>query len=272
LHSRTLNATPLRPQIECAGIHTQAVEIVKANGFEDTITLIRAKVEDITELPDGIEKVDIIISEWMGYFLLYESMLDTVLVARDKWLAPGGLLFPDKANLYVAAIEDAEYREEKINFWDNVYGFDMSNIKQLALVEPLVDVCNANQVMSDQAPVLTIDLYTVTKEQLDFQADFELTVDRNDYCHALVAYFDVAFTKTHTGIGFGTGPKDTYTHWKQTVFYLEQELVVQEGDKISGTIKVARNAKNPRDLDIDLTTKVAGANPVDPFTRTYRLR
>jgi protein arginine N-methyltransferase 1 len=23
-------------------------------------------------------KVDIIISEWMGYFLLYESMLDTV--------------------------------------------------------------------------------------------------------------------------------------------------------------------------------------------------
>ena len=30
--------------------------------------------------------MDIIISEWMGYFLLYESMLDTVLYARDKWL------------------------------------------------------------------------------------------------------------------------------------------------------------------------------------------
>jgi hypothetical protein len=34
--------------------------------------------------------VDIIISEWMGYFLLYESMLDTVIWARDKWLKPGG--------------------------------------------------------------------------------------------------------------------------------------------------------------------------------------
>ena len=31
-------------------------------------------------------QVDIIISEWMGYFLLYESMLDTVLYARDKWM------------------------------------------------------------------------------------------------------------------------------------------------------------------------------------------
>jgi protein arginine N-methyltransferase 1 len=48
------------------------------------ITLVKGKLEEIT-LPDGIEKVDIIISEWMGYFLLYESMLDTVLYARDKW-------------------------------------------------------------------------------------------------------------------------------------------------------------------------------------------
>ena len=33
-----------------------------------------------------IRQVDIIVSEWMGYFLFYESMLETVLVARDKWL------------------------------------------------------------------------------------------------------------------------------------------------------------------------------------------
>lgn len=46
---------------------------------------MRGKVEEV-ELPDGIEKVDIIISEWMGYCLFYESMLKTVLYARDKWL------------------------------------------------------------------------------------------------------------------------------------------------------------------------------------------
>lgn len=51
----------------------------------------------------------------MGYFLLYESMLDTVLLARDKYLAPGGLLFPDTATIYLAAIEDQDYKEEKIN-------------------------------------------------------------------------------------------------------------------------------------------------------------
>ena len=61
------------------------------------------------------DQFDIIISEWMGYFLLYESMLDTVLLARDKYLKPGGLIFPDVATLYIAAIEDSEYKEEKIN-------------------------------------------------------------------------------------------------------------------------------------------------------------
>jgi len=28
----------------------------------------------------------------MGYFLLYEAMLDTVLFARDKWLVKDGLV------------------------------------------------------------------------------------------------------------------------------------------------------------------------------------
>ena len=108
--------------IDMSEIITKAREIVKENGYEDVITLIKGKVEEV-ELP--VDKVDIIISEWMGYFLLYESMLDTVLYARDKWLVKDGLIFPDKATLYIEGIEDAEYKEEKINYWDNVYGFGL---------------------------------------------------------------------------------------------------------------------------------------------------
>ena len=80
--------------------------------YVTVITLVKGKLEDV-ELP--IQQFDIIISEWMGYFLLYESMLDTVLLARDKYLKPGGLIFPDTASLYICAIEDQDYKEEKIN-------------------------------------------------------------------------------------------------------------------------------------------------------------
>ena len=53
---------------------------------EKTITLVKGKIE---EIDIGVDEVDIIISEWMGYFLLYESMLDSVIFARDKWLRKG---------------------------------------------------------------------------------------------------------------------------------------------------------------------------------------
>lgn len=85
----------------------------------------------------------------MGYCLFYESMLSTVIFARDKWLAPGGLIFPDRATLYLAAIEDRQYKDEKINWWDSVYGFDMSCIRKVAISEPLVDVVDPKQVVSN---------------------------------------------------------------------------------------------------------------------------
>lgn len=50
------------------------------------VTIIKGKVEEV-ELP--VDHVDIIISEWMGYCLFYESMLNTVIYARDKWLVSG---------------------------------------------------------------------------------------------------------------------------------------------------------------------------------------
>lgn len=54
--------------------------------LSDIITVIQGMVESV-QIP---EKVDIIISEWMGYYLLRESMLDSVLLARDKFMKPGG--------------------------------------------------------------------------------------------------------------------------------------------------------------------------------------
>ena len=89
----------------------------------------------------------------MGYCLFYESMLKTVLFARDKWLVQGGLMFPDKASLHILAIEDREYKDDKVNWWNNVYGFDMSCIRDAALTEPLVDCVNAKSIVTNSSLV-----------------------------------------------------------------------------------------------------------------------
>jgi len=97
--------------VDMSTIIEKAREIVEKNGMTSKISLLQGKMEEV-KLP--FPKVDIILSEWMGYFLLYESMLDTVLYARDKYLKAGGLIFPDKATIHMAGIEDGDYKDEKI--------------------------------------------------------------------------------------------------------------------------------------------------------------
>ncbi|KAG6890579.1 hypothetical protein C0992_000397 [Termitomyces sp. T32_za158] len=107
--------------VDASDIAERAARIVKANGFEDIITVIRGKVEEIT-LPDDINQVDIIVSEWMGYALLYESMLDSVLHARDRFLRPGGVMAPSQCKMEFALCDATEVFKDRIGFWNDVYG------------------------------------------------------------------------------------------------------------------------------------------------------
>jgi len=256
--------------VDCSNIVVQARQIVERNGFANQITVIKAKIEEI-DLP--VEQVDIIVSEWMGYFLLYESMLDTVIYARDKWLVPNGIVFPDKAVMYLAAVEDGNVKRERIDFWDDVYGFDMTPIKDIALKEPVVDVVDAKAVVTDSVPILHLDILTCTKENLEFTSKFKLRAQRNDYLHALVAYFECAFTQIHKPIGFSTAPFARYTHWKQTIFYLRDGITICSGEEVEGEISCQPNRRNRRDLDIAVRLNFRGkhAEMKDKLIN-YRLR
>ena len=254
--------------VDMSTIIVKAKEIVEANGMSDKITLLQGKMEEV-ELP--FPEVDIIISEWMGYFLLYESMLDTVLWARDRYLRKDGkgLIFPDKATIFVAGIEDGQYKDEKIGcmfcvpsilwvrdtdldstVWDNVYGFDYTPLKLTALTEPLVDTVDLKAVVTDPCAVITLDLYTCTTADLAFSLPFSLPIRRTDYIHALVAWFDIEFSACHKPVRFSTGPHTKYTHWKQTVFYLADVLTVEVGEQVQGKLSCRPNGMNRRDLDI----------------------
>jgi len=257
--------------IECSSIVDYARKIVAANHLDNVVTLVKGKVEEV-ELPDGIEKVDIIISEWMGYCLLYESMLNTVLYARDKWLAPGGMIMPDRATLYVCAIEDRTYKDEKINWWDQVYGFDMSCIRKVAISEPLVDVVDPKQVITNACLIKELDMYTVKEEDLSFSSPFHLQCRRDDYVQALVCYFDVEFTKCHKRVGFSTAPQCRYTHWKQTVFYFDDYLTVKKDEEIYGVMSIKPNKRNVRDLDFTIDVDFKGELSEMVESNSYKMR
>jgi protein arginine N-methyltransferase 1 len=150
--------------VEYTDMARHAEKVMRANRVDHVVTVIQSAVEDVV-LPverdelevepaddDGGESgggrvrcVDIIVSEWMGYFLLRESMLDSIIRARDKFLKKRtGLMFPSHATMYLAPVTDEEERKQvsseyagAMSDWHDfeqttsqVYGVDMAVLEK----------------------------------------------------------------------------------------------------------------------------------------------
>ncbi|KAM5127377.1 protein arginine N-methyltransferase 3-like, partial [Mantella aurantiaca] len=157
----------------------QTMDIIRMNGLEETISLVKGRIEEV-ELP--LQEVDVIISEWMGYFLLFESMLDSVIYAKDKYLAPGGSVYPDRCSLSLVAVCDPGGHARKLAFWDDVYGFNMSCMKKAVLPEAVVEVVDPDSVISQPCVIKDIDCQMTTVKELNFSSDFSLTITKDGVC------------------------------------------------------------------------------------------
>jgi len=255
--------------IEFAEIAIFAREIIKKNGLEDKITVLKGKMEELV-LP--VPQVDIIISEWMGYFLLYESMLDSVLWARDKYLVPGGKMLPDRAQLYVAAIEDGQYKHQKKTFWNDVYGVDMSCLTPTVMKEPLVDTVDSQMIMSEPCKILDLDLTTCKTSDVNFTAEYSLRMKYTDRVHGMVAWFDTPFANLQRPVMLSTSPYKKYTHWKQTVFYMEEDMDVREGEVISGSVACRQSTANFRELDVKISYHYDAPAGHKSCTNLYKIK
>ncbi|GAB1605886.1 protein arginine N-methyltransferase 3-like [Argonauta hians] len=229
----------------------KAMEIVQQNGFEDKIKITKGRIEDVTK---SLEKVDVIVTEWMGYFLLFESMLDTVLYARDKLLKPDGFIFPNKCSTHLVAINDQEMHHSHVTYWNDVYGFQMSCMKADVMREASVEVVKPATVISQPCALKIFDISQISLKELDYTAPVSLTITEDGFITALVGYFDAIFDGPNlNSVTFSTGPLSTPTHWKQTVFLIDPQIPVKKDEILTGTLTCMKNRKAPRTLVVRLT-------------------
>ncbi|MCO5551320.1 hypothetical protein L7F22_004821 [Adiantum nelumboides] len=229
-----------------------AQQVAKANGFLNenicegirekgaVINVVQGMVEELDlEILNLCERnsVDVLVSEWMGYCLLFESMLNSVLLARDRWLKPGGAILPDKAEMYVAGFGVGG---TSLPFWENVYGFDMTSIGKEVLEEAalslIVDVVERKDIVTDSCLLQTFDLVTMADSDVDFTASFELSMPASlveesgpDFvlCYGLVVWFDAQFSsrfcREHPAV-LSTSPHTSKTHWSQTLLTFREPV------------------------------------------------
>ncbi|KAJ8459618.1 hypothetical protein OPV22_032544 [Ensete ventricosum] len=276
--------------VDASEIAVQASEVVKENNLSDKVTVLLGRVEDVSI----DEKVDVIVSEWMGYILLYESMLPSIIFARDKWLKPGGLILPSHASLYMAPVTHADRYRESIDFWRDVYGINMSAMlplaKQCAFEEPCIETISGENVLTWPILVKEVDCYTVTIQELEsVTAKFSFSSMLRAPLHGFAFWFDVVFNgpanysfnhhlqpplgslvdqqtssqskkriKSDEGIVLSTAPEDAPTHWQQTLLYLYDPIELQQDQKIEGSVTLSQSKENARFLNIHLEYSSGG--------------
>lgn len=129
-------------------------------------------------------------------------MFDSVILARDKWLAPGGLMLPSTARMFISPADESEAYEDKVTFWESfpksVYGISMSSLTPLAskrfIEEVAVEHIAGQQCMSWPSKIFEMDCNTITSLELKtIVASFKCTSMVSNPAHSLAVWFEVEF-------------------------------------------------------------------------------
>jgi len=251
---------------------------VAHNGLDDVIQIVQGKVEDLLERANeegsegsSLEKnsFDVLVSEWMGYALLFESMFDTVIEARDALLKPGGAILPDIATIHVAGFGR---NATSLPFWDDVYGFEMPTVQTRLMSDAIksatVAPVKGEHVVTESAEVKRLDLSIVTVKELDFTScevelvpradgirgdehDPSVTAGKGEgaaglarrstlvenaggpvMVHGVVLWFDTLFSERFCVEKPGvlsTSPHERQTHWAQTMLHFPEPIAIHAG-------------------------------------------
>lgn len=190
------------------------------------------------------ERVDVILHEQMGDCLFDEAMVANVADLRDRLLKPGGLILPSRFELFC---EPVKLRDERLVpfLWEmNVHGYDYSCMARNRPQDTAyyhrasTDLSLVDHFLGEPAPVLTVDLHSVSEPDLPETIRFRRTVTNGGRLDGYVVYFRA---QVDEDLSLGTGPLDPgrAPHWGFRLLRTERDDF-EVGEEIEILLHVGR--------------------------------
>ncbi len=173
-------------------------------------------------------RADVLVSEWMGHFLFYEAMLGPLLEVRDRWLAPHGVMVPQKVSAHAGLVTDEQFHEDLSFLVNGPYGIDFSAIALTPLEQCHLVALQPDQLLEAVFELGTLDMKTLDKvpEHLEGRG----RVEREATVYGIVAWFSMELV---ADFFIGTGPHDPETHWQQVYFPFVEPIDVSPEREIA---------------------------------------
>lgn len=206
--------------VERTPVARQARRLVQRNGLDHVIQVIEADIQQV-HLP---EQVDLIVSEWLGTIGVDENLLYPVLLARDRWLKPDGIMVPSVVRAWAAPAHlatrcDIDYLRA------NPTGLDLSELSEPSMHDLL---CRRYQVRDHDLASPAQVMWTTDTRVDDLasaltpaQADLDFAITQDTTANALVAWFEAQLSPSVT---LSNAPEAPETHWGQLTLPLRGVL------------------------------------------------
>lgn len=218
--------------VECTPIARLASRLAQVNRLTGTVQVIEAPIESVT-LP---ERVDVIVSEWLGTIGVDENLLGLVLTARDRWLRPGGRVVPRHVTAWMAPAH-IPMRPDVSFFTDDPYGLDLSPLAESSVHELLSyrRRISPENLVAAPAAMWTTDVATAPMQEatLPTRTSMQFVAERKAAVNSLVAWFTAELADD---VSLTNAPDAPDTHWGQLLLPLSRERIVAAGATISAQV------------------------------------
>jgi SAM-dependent methyltransferase len=205
-----------------------AQAIAQANGLDN----IEFYYDDDQSLQLD-EKVDVIVSEWMGHCLFYEAMLEPLLAVRDRFLASDGVMIPAEVTLHAGLVCDEDLLEDLAFLREKPYGFNFSPIADAPFEQTDLVTLDPDSLLKNTVKLGSLNMHTISKTDAPRVFTGILRPEKKCEIYALCGWFSATLSP---GVAFGTGPNDLPTHWDQVLFPLPQPFSVDPARELTVSI------------------------------------
>jgi protein arginine N-methyltransferase 1 len=224
--------------VDHSSIIEHAKQLAAENGIENV------DFEDVHSTEFYLdEPVDVILHEQIGDYLFDEEMVPNVCDLRDRLLKPGGLILPSQFELYCEPM--TLHDDRRIPYiWEltDVHGFDFSSMERSRPQNPqyyrLVscDLGVVKHFLGDPAPMVEVDLHTITESTLPLSVKFTRKVKHSGLIDGLVVFMKA---KVDDDLVLSSSPLDPgrAPHWGFRILRLDQSYA-EIGDELEVTLTV----------------------------------
>jgi len=215
--------------VERTEIADVARRMVERNGYREVIEVHQMDVETVT-LP---EKVDVIVSEWMGGFGVDENILPSLVIARNRWLRPGGAIIPGRVTALLAPASIPDF-DAAVAYWrTKPHGVDMELIARMTTQETFhtQTVLEREDLLAEPQAMMSHDPYTCSLLEADqpFVAKVRFVATRAGMLSGFVAWFTAEMTPGEAPDVLTNAVGMADTHWGRTLFPLDRPIEVSAG-------------------------------------------